>query len=174
MDPSCHTSNVPEGRPTRRARKLYCLDRGLLAIARDAHELFGRARTLGGNVDALLQSVLDAAPALEQEWEVLEVMDVDEGSRNRTASPARTVLPVPCYRRLQTTHAVRHSLKIVGDAVDDSPTVVAVPELRGLVLNEVHVMHLDVAERRRRCQVVSSILLRLAAYDGTWAEHEAA
>lgn len=69
---------------------------------------------------------------------------------------------------------MRHRLKIVGDAEDVPATAAVVPELRGLVLNEVRVVQLEVAERRRRCQVVSAILLQLAAYDRTWAEDEAA
>ena len=70
--------------------------------------------------------------------------------------------------------AVRDQRKIAGDAEDSPPTGVVVPELHGLVLDEVRVIQLEESERRRRCQVVSTILLRLAVYDGTWAEDEAA
>lgn len=101
------------------------------------------------------------------------MMAVDR-SRNRAASRASPALPVPCPGRLQTTQAVRHRLKIVRDAEDVPPTGAAVRELSGLVLNEVRVMQLEVAERRRRCQVASAILLRLAAFEGTCAEDEAA
>ena len=101
-------------------------------------------------------------------------MNVVEGLRNRVANLTRSVPTVPCNRPLPPAQAVRHRLKIVEYAKDIPPAGAVVPEPGGLVLREVRVMELEVAERQRRCQIVSTILLRLAAYDGTCTQDVAA
>ena len=106
--------------------------------------------------------------------EVFQVIDTAEDSRNLIAGPALPVPPIHCDRRLQTTNAAWHRPTIVGDAADCPSTGAIVPEQPGLVLSDVRVVQLEAHERRRRCRVVSAILLRLAARDGTWAQDEAA